>query len=395
MKIGIMTLWQSNGSYGQLLQHYALQKYLRDRGHEPYLIRYDYLHDGLPSGRFSERVKRNFNFDSIVRFIKRKRMQSQLYHEEAKDKKAFNRFRAKYIKISSAVYRSYNELVQNPPDADVYITGSDTVWCFVPEIRAFKSVSPRCRAYFLDFGKSGIIRIAYAASFSTPVVDKQSINEITPYLKKFNYISVRENSSLNILNECGISGSDWVPDPALLLNADMYRKIYKQERTIKPKDRFCLLYKINESADFNLDVVYAWAQEYALEVIYVAGGQTDRYKKYNATIYDWLYLIDNAQYIITNSFHGAVFSVVFNKPFAVFPLTGGFSQANIRLKSFFELLETDRYIANNNLDILNIEIGWDGINKKINSMQDYINDVFHKIVISNTPPPTSQLTSIN
>jgi hypothetical protein len=369
MKIGIITLWQSNISYGQLLQNYALQRYLSDKGHETYLIRYDSKNDNYKVGRF-RKLFNIFNPLKCIKYLSGIRRVKQINKEEAKGKETFNDFRKKYINISDRIYYSHYELINNPPLADVYIAGSDTVWDFLNR-NDIERIIPLCRAYFLDFGDPNTIRLSYAASINAVTVDKNILVTIKPFLEKFKYVTVREKESVNIFSSIGIENLEWVADPTLLLEAGIYRALYKQELIEKKKRKYCLLYKINISNNFSIPGLYSWAEKKDLDVIYIGEAQTDYYKKTNATVYEWLSLIDNAECVVTNSFHGTCFSVIFRKNFAVFPLTGEFKNANIRFNSLFEILGIDaRFILKNDFSIFDKPLNWEIVDQKISDFQN-------------------------
>jgi hypothetical protein len=370
-----MTLWQSNGSYGQLLQHYALQQYLRNAGHEPYLIRYVPQNDRLPPLWYKRLYKLLNPIKAAIfmaRIIKRERRNRQLEREESNDQKKFDVFRNKYFGISEKIYYLYKELSEDPPVADAYIAGSDTVWAFLSR-RDIERILPLCRAYFLDFGNQKAVRMSYAASINAVSIHKNVLKTISQFLKNFKYITVREKQSLNILKNASLPFPciEWVCDPTLLHNAGVYREIYKEKTEKREYEKYCLLYKINESGNFSIKKLYNWAEKQGLKVIYVGEGQSDHYKKVNASVFEWLSLIDNADCVITNSFHGTCFSIIFRKNFAVFPLTGEFKNANIRFNSLFEILGIEeRFILKNDLSVMDKPIDWGIIEQKINYFQN-------------------------
>ncbi|MDR2408617.1 MAG: polysaccharide pyruvyl transferase family protein, partial [Bacteroidales bacterium] len=301
--------------------------------------------------------------------IKRKRRNRQLEREESNDQRKFNLFRNKHLGISEKTYFSYKELSENPPTADVYIAGSDTVWDFLNR-KDIKRTLPLCRAYFLDFGNPKAVRMSYAASINAVSIYKDVLETISQYLKNFRYITVREKQSLAILKNDSLPVAEWVCDPTLLHNAGVYRGIYKKEMANQEYGKYCLLYKINESGNFSTKKLYKWAEKRGLKVIYAGEGQTDHYKKNNASVFEWLSLVDNAECVITNSYHGACFSIIFRKNFAVFPLTGEFKNANIRFNSLFEILEVEeRFIFKNDLSVLDKPIDWESVEQKINCFQ--------------------------
>ena len=213
------------------------------------------------------------------------------------------------------------------------------------------------RAYFLDFGNKNILRLSYAASWGTTELPKRIVASITKMLDKFNYVSVRENSGKEICAKCGIEDADWVCDPTLLISAEQYRKIYKENHINTINKKYLLFYYLNNNCDFDIESVYHFANKKGLEVIFISGnGFYDEHEKVEATIPEWLYLVDNAEYVITNSFHCAVFCTIFYKCFGVIPLTGYAAGMNERFSSLFELRGTgNRFITSDNYSALGNE----------------------------------------
>ncbi|GHV88942.1 hypothetical protein AGMMS50267_13020 [Spirochaetia bacterium] len=284
----------------------------------------------------------------LFRFIQhklKKRIHNKL--KELNKDRQFAEFRNKYIKQSEKIYYSYNELNENPPDADVYIVGSDQVWN-----PAFLNKA-RTRAYFLGFGKTSVKRISYAASFGKDKLKDGFITEIVPLLNKFLYVSVREKSGLAICRQCGINNAEWVPDPTMLFDGNTYRSLYQNEPVKRPKKPYCFLYMLGNRHDFSIQMVYDWANEKNIDVVYVTGNaKYDSYEKVYTTIPEWVYLIDNADYVITNSFHCSVFSLLFKKRFGVIPSKGELRGMNDRFISLFEMFEIEERFIDNDFNVL-------------------------------------------
>lgn len=351
MKIGIMTFWWSEDNYGQILQCYALQKYLRDAGHDSYLIRYDPRND-YDKTPIYQRVIKALNPVIFVKFIKDMLKKTASVKEQNEHSRNFSEFRNKYIKYSEKIYYSYNELKNNPPSADAYIVGSDQVWNFYA--KNVKICKKLVHAYFLDFGDEKVKRISYAASFGKNELYKSYYKEINPLLKKFSLITVRESTGINICKNCGRDDAVLVPDPTILLEPSVYRSLYINEHCKKLDKKYIFLYVLSNQCDFDYDSILQFAKSKDLQIIYVTGnGVVDKYKKEFVTIPEWLSYIDNAEYIITNSFHGTVFSLLFNKQVGVLKLTGNHQCMNSRFDSLFTLFNIDpRYIQNNIFSIL-------------------------------------------
>ncbi len=346
-----MTFWWSEDNYGQLLQCYALQKYLRDLGYEAYLIRYLPDND-IAQDPLIKKIYKALNPQKLYNFAKNRINRKKLEIERKNNNRQFELFRQKYIIQSPVIYSSLKELQDNPPEADTYIVGSDQVWNFwgMP-IEKCKNL---IHAYFLDFGFEKTKRISYAASWGRTDVANEEIAEITPLLKRFGYVSVREKNGIELCNKCNFSKAEWVCDPTLLLSAETYRKIYC-ECEIRRKDRkFLLLYMLGNECDFDIKTAYEFAAKKNIEVVYVSGNDlTANRQKTFATIPEWLYLVDNAEYVITNSFHCGVFSTIFHRQFGIVPLTGTCAGMNARLSSLFELTGIgERFVTSGKFEAL-------------------------------------------
>ena len=351
MKIGILTFWWSEDNYGQQLQAYALQRYLRDAGHDAFLIRYNHEND-LGRTNFFVRLLKALNPVILFRYFAQKKRIADSKNENELHSRHFCEFRKKYFKFSDKAYSSFEELKLNPPEADVYIVGSDQVWNFGNgNLRIIKNL---IHSYFLDFGKTKTKRISYAASWGRNNFFGNEKGEIQNLLKNFDSISVREKNGINLCEQIGCNDVKWVCDPTLLLNAHVYRNIYKEEKIQPPSNKYILFYYLENGGNFDKKAVWNFAREKNLEVQYVTGNACiDNFDKIFATVPEWLCLVDNAEYVITNSFHCCVFSILFEKKFAAIKLDGLNSGMNSRLESLFEMTGcSERYITDNDFKIL-------------------------------------------
>lgn len=350
MKIGIMTFWWSEDNYGQLLQCYALQKFLRKLGHDAYLIRYDPRNDYIKTTLILKLLK-VYNARLLTEYIYSKLRVFLSNREQNKNPRRFEQFRDQNIEQSERIYTSYAQLLSDPPDADAYIVGSDQVWNFYNQ-----SVS-KCRnlihAYFLDFGKASTKRLSYAASWSVEKLRDDYINEISPLIKKFTYVSVREKSGIALCKKLGVEAS-WVADPTFLLEKKDYHKLFPKESAVKQKKPYLFLYMLGNDLNYSIREIYKWATLNNLDVVYITGNNfTDPYKKTFATIPEWLSLLYSAKFVITNSFHCCAFSMIFHKQFAVIPIKGRYKEMNTRLDSLWKQFDIDeRYLLNNDYSVL-------------------------------------------
>lgn len=307
MKIGVVTFWGTKDNYGQVLQCYALQKVLNKLGHKALLIKYDIL------DYERERVAARRSLISHVKDILRRTL---FKIENILHDRRFKEFYKKYI-MSVGPY-SIVEIRKKTLDFDVLIAGSDQIW------------SMDCPFLFLDFGK-GIKKIAYAVSFGGSEFPKDFLERVRPWVNEFSHISVREETGISICKQLKRDDAVCFPDPTLLLTSEEYDDLIPYNDSIEYQD-YILVYWLSNPAAISVREIRAFAKRKKLNIVYVTGqGKLDFCKKSYPTIPEWLALIKNATYVITNSFHGCVFSIMMKKNFLVIPLIGKYARMNGRI----------------------------------------------------------------
>jgi len=369
VKIGIMTLWFYKNNYGSVLQCYALQKYLQDMGHDAFLIRYypknSSIIKGIISNKkwFFKKIINCFNPMKVYNFVSYKWLEIQA--TKADTLRGFDEFRDRYIRHSLKIYYSYDELKNAPPIADVYIVGSDQVWNTNDE--------DNIKAFCLDFGDKNIRRIAWAASFGGETISDVLMQKMSPLLKQFEFVSTREESGIEICRKCGIRDVKVVMDPTILLDANIYRLLY--ENTIssitKQKSKYCFIYLIDEKHNYLMvKKIYKWAKKKKLAIIYITGNLRYNIKsRIYATIPEWIYLLENSEYVITDSYHGAIFSLIFHKNFLIIPRS--IKRQNDRFFSLFTSFGIEYEYFTDNIDnsLQKNQMRWDKIDNKINNIK--------------------------
>ncbi len=332
MKIGITTCWQSSDNYGQQLQCWALQRYLEHRGHEPFLIRY------APVGASVGLVRRvwdalKYRMRTPKETVRRAHENAALYQQNAAldGQRMFGAFRSQHLRSTPVVYHSVEELRAQAPEADAYITGSDQVWHDAYD-------DPNIAGWFLDFGGKEVKRISYAASIGRELseADRQTLRG---YLRRFDHVSVREESVRDLCRSLGIEPVSMAIDPTLLLDVSDYGAIEADGHN-ETSSPYAFVYAINvqDEKDAYLDIIGPALKAQGLEMKAVASsgylparpsicGQPI----IRATIPEWLSLVKNASVVLTTSFHGVVFSLLYHRPFYAFLLAGEFAKANDRI----------------------------------------------------------------
>ena len=347
---------------GASLQAYALSTYLIDLGHDVEIINYkpDYLIHYKLTGLNNEK----YDFPIIRILYQVAKLPKRIYDRFGKRKKEFDYFTNNYLNITSHTYASNDDLKSNLPLADVYFAGSDQIWNTI-----FKN--GRDPAFYLDFVGDNGIKASYAASFATETINEKYKNNVEKWVSNLDYISVREKSGLNILKDLGVSNAIQVLDPVFLLDRDKWSSI---EKKLNIDEKYILIY------DFDLNpTILSSAKKIAKErnwKIYsiLKNKNCDR-SFYNEGPSAFIYLIRNAQLIISNSFHATAFSIIFKKNFLVFNRN---EAINTRMKDLLEMfgLET-RIVDENNIPSLNIsyKLISNNIEEEINKSKEYIQNV--------------------
>lgn len=317
---------------GASLQAYALVEYLRGLGHNVSIIDYRprYLaHYSLWGGNEAYKKPVLWQVYNIAKFPGR------LKARFGKKKKAFDRFTERYLPLTKRSYASCDELRSDPPMADVYFAGSDQIWNPLFE-------NGRDPAFFLEFAHAGAVRASYAASFATDNIPTDVKRLMTGWLKKLDFISVRESSGLKILCDLGIGGGTEVLDPVFLLETKEWESLATAQVGIRDLD-----FASNESVRQDTGVKERFNSDSTVQKPYLFLYDFDRsqtveiFAKKLAKAYGWeiwsilpcgyadrifagagplefLALIKNAAFVLSNSFHATAFSLIFQKQFFVF-----------------------------------------------------------------------------
>ncbi|HHX71151.1 MAG TPA: polysaccharide pyruvyl transferase family protein [Gallicola sp.] len=362
MKIGILTQPLHN-NYGGLLQAYALKEVLQSLGHEVIII-----------NRQSKKVSTFRKFGSVLKsiLIGRTIAPTFLMNESFKEEisRETRRFRVKYIPNLSQLITD-NEDMHNLSNMgfDAYVVGSDQCWR--------PRYSPNIRNYFLDFAinDNRVKRIAYAASFG--VSHWEFTNEDTAacseLLNKFNAISVREDSAIDLIkNKLGRDDAIHVLDPTMLLNKEHYNDLVESENApASPGNLNVYVLDKTPEKDKLVRQIEAKLQLKAFQVLPVKRLNEQKVTKVNIEdfVYPypaaWIRGFQDAKFVVTDSFHGTVFSILHNVPFIVI---GNIERGLSRFQSLLKMFGLeDRLITD--VDTIKIEyftdkkIDWVRVNK--------------------------------
>ena len=291
-------------NYGASLQAYALMKYLSSLGHDVEII--DYKPDYLSYNLWAIGERWNKNLPLRLLFFLYVVPQRLL---QARRRGNFDRFTKDYLRITSQRYSNNEELKKDIPMAELYFAGSDQIW-------NTDSKNGRDPAFYLDFAPKSAIVASYAASFSTSHINSDYFSFVKEKLQKFNFISVRESTGLEILQSLGIENGVHVLDPVFLLKKEQWSEL----ATTKSKDKYVLVYDQENNASIKSAALYL-AKKRNLKIYAFKGLYPKRYadrKVVDSGPKEFLELIKNCEVLLTNSFHGTAFSILFEKEFYVF-----------------------------------------------------------------------------
>ena len=287
--------------YGAQLQAYATMRAIQGLGAQCEIIDYRLPH--------TTRTNQLFKATGSVRDMASDAHTALHYPPFKRRFDRFEAFVAQEMTLSPRQYTSIDQLRADPPAYDVYVAGSDQIWN--PYIFQNKEFDP---AFLLDFVKEGR-RIAYAPSLGVPTLPPDKAAQLRDYLAPFSALSVREKRGQVLLAEAAGREARVVLDPTLLLTGEDWGQLAAPPKGDKP---YILCYFVSdpgEAAPYAL----ALSQRTGLPIVQLAGARRKipgaKELVFDAGPREFLGLFQHASYVCTNSFHGAVFSLQFQKPF--------------------------------------------------------------------------------
>lgn len=287
MKIGIITLPLEN-NYGGILQNFALQFYLKKMGHKPMTCRWTgYTTLGFVKAALFSLFKgcKNFPQTPWENRIKRQGLEQFIK----------NNINYRYFRFPILFLLWFKPKIM--------ITGSDQIWR--------PKYNPHLYDTFLGFTKGySIKRIAYAASFGVDnwEFSEKETKECKKLLKNFNAVSVREKSGILLCKQHFDCDAIHVADPTFLVDRQVYNNISKK---IPIQEKNILIYLVDYSNQIRTQAdIISNKTGLPLRII-----EADNGIKPTDSIEKWLAAFRDAEYVLTDSFHGTVFSIIFNKQF--------------------------------------------------------------------------------
>ena len=308
MKAGIVTI--TNGyNYGNRLQNYAVQESLKSIGIE------------------AETIWKNTNVFDIenTKYLFKLYLKKILHYHLTKEENRvlnFHRFNRKYICKSKFII---DETIPEGLDGayDYFIAGSDQVW---------NPYLAYCtEANFLTFTQTKK-NVANSPSSACDAIPKEKIDEFTEWIKDFQFLSVREEKGAEIIEQLCKRKAEVLCDPTMFISAENWRRIAKRPKKIASK--YLLMYFLGECNSVSREWIRVLAERNHLQVI-----ELQNEKNFGIAPDEFIYLIDHAACVCTDSFHGSVFSLILHTPFVVFEREENFEKMNSRLDTLLSKMQ--------------------------------------------------------
>lgn len=342
--VAILTLNKLN-NYGTQLQMYALMHVIKKLGYECMSLSY-----------ISKYQNMEYNQNAIKKFAKNLLTKNGYLKRD----NLFDDFRKQYINSSNEIFYFSDDMVKICKKFDKVICGSDQIWNPI-----FTGMD---KTYYLPFVE-GDKRIAYAASIGVSELLTDESEFMIPYIKEIPYVSVREKSASELLQKYGCYAQH-VLDPTMLINSQEWTKHCKPYEL---KYKNYILYYDLVMNDSNL---YKFAQyiskKLGLKIVNISTKIKDLYKIDAKNLFDigpleFLWLIKNASFVITNSYHGMLFSVNFNKPFIISEKSYGKRLISSRVVDFLNLVNLENRIIKDDIFTVpnKLDIDYTEVNKLV------------------------------
>lgn len=298
--IGILTLHRSL-NYGAVWQCWALKTVCEKLGYNVEIIDY-YEGDRKIISFLRHRP------DKILKYVRMNRH--------------FKRFLENKIPMTER-YWNNQSLEDNPPNKDIIIVGSDQVW-------SEKIVGVGLAPYILDFVPIEKLRVAYAASMGGTFPSSASFIDS---INRFHAISLREPTFVNHIVQLSGRNVQDVCDPTLLVEANVYRG---QENRYFHLPKHYLVYQDLDGEDLVRECALDISHRLNLPIVNISGfyAKWANRNVIGPSLESWLWIIDHADFVCTNSFHGTSFSIIFRKPFIC--VSGVASTCNNRMMNLLD-----------------------------------------------------------
>lgn len=298
LKVGILST-QRHANWGSALQCYALQKKLNDMGFEAEII--DYFPEDVTVKGQLKRLK-----------SKSKKLNNPILHLAAicafsisyiNKKRVFDKFIKKYLPLTPKTYYTADEINENDPYEDIYCCGGDQT------LNGFKVLD------VFDHLPDSVTRVTYSSSFGKTDFEEEEYKHAQKSLSRVSALSCREDSGTEIMRQMGFESAKWIIDPAFLLTVDEWKPLISDKYKGK---KYIVAYNLHHDKKIE-EFQKQLSKKYKIPVINICVQWFEFYRHgkflWCPSVQDFLSLIYNAQYVLSDSFHATAFSILFHKKF--------------------------------------------------------------------------------
>lgn len=363
MKVGILTFHFSD-NFGAALQAYALRQWFLQAGHTASFVNYCPAHVEH-GGRLKVGISKQVLMSNLkVIYLVYSGLKTRFFGNK-KQKQAFESFRELDLGVTTPGLASMDEVRNVVKDFDLLVCGSDQIWS--PSVQ--HGLDP---VYFLNFGDTRARKISYAASFGNATEGALRAADAGALLTGLDALSVREKSGLALVRNLTGRDAVRVADPTCLL--DSYKDLVEPTEVGPEGLIFCYALRTDKGVREASSVI----SNILGRKIIAPRNPHSRWKSLGETCHpgprEWLSLINDSSFVVTNSFHGTMFSILLEKPFVVSAIPGKKVGLNDRMLSLLESVGLqDRFVEGAPLEKLkmlsNEKVDWETVRKRLREMK--------------------------
>lgn len=372
-KVGLAVCYDAR-NFGSQLQILATNYKIRELGYIPEIIRYKKIFTPI---FILQTIPRLFNpYFLRSKFSNNNRKSFFKNHPEIKEgvkirNYKFEEFAEKHFNNMSQIYKGWECLVKKSnKDYSIFLSGSDQLW--LPS-------NLGSHFFTLEFVKKDNIKISYSTSFGVNYIPWFQKYSTKRYLNRFNYLSTREQGGKDIIEDLTNKKVELVCDPTLLLSEEEWYKVIPNKNVITEKYIFCYFLGNNEehrivatrlSKILGIKIVTSLFFYNSYNEFDVNFGDI---QLYDLDSFDFVNLIRNAEYVLTDSFHGSVFSIINHKNFITF---NRFSNSdknsrNSRIDNLFNILSLDSRRYSGDINKVFEKIDYEKVDEKLYDFRNY------------------------
>lgn len=355
MKVGIIS-FSSAHNYGAVYQVYALQTFLENKGYEVSVINYrpPAIDNVYKLYKFKPSKKKLKNYLKKGKKIVEVNMKTPWKVKRSKNFESF----INNVLNTTEEFRSLKSLKNYNEKFDVLIAGSDQIW----NTGLTKKFDP---SYFLNFGGKDVIKISYAASLGSDEVKDEDKKLFERYLKNFDHISIRESSSKRALSKLTDSNIEVVQDPTLLLEKKYFDELKKQSKYDNKK--YIYVHFIGKIDNDVVKIAEHVSKVKKIPVLHT-GKKSMFSNELDSNVCvspeQMLSIIENAEMVISNSFHFTVLPIIYNKEFITIP----HKVRPQRMQDLLKKFKLEDHLTNDIKQVnrlLKTRINYDIVNRKV------------------------------